>query len=153
MAVAVDLALPRDLEPAEGVELIDLQTLRGLARGNRAARRSAARDAEELVMRKLDTLTHRYSQHRVAAAIADLRLESNSVFERELARLLGGPVVELGGLDERAKQALERWAREAFGRVAHVPISAMKQLAEELAGDPGGHAARTEPDRIEEREV
>ena len=130
--LAIDLALPRDLEPTEGVELIDLEQLRRLARENRAQRRRAAREAETLVERKLDRLAHRFTQHRVAAAIADLRIESSAIFERELAQLFRGPLAEL---DEPSRRALERWARGAFGRVSHVPISAMKQLAQELAGE------------------
>jgi glutamyl-tRNA reductase len=129
--LALDLAIPRDLEPAPGarVEIIDLDDLRGRARENGLQRQLAAEQAEALVERKLDVLDRRFAEQRVAAAITDLSLESNAVFERELAQLFRGP---LGELDARAKEALERWARTAFGRVSHVPISAIKQLALEL---------------------
>ena len=44
-----------------------------------------------------------------------------------------GDTLDLTAEDKpRAKEALERWARTAFGRVSHVPISAIKQLALEL---------------------
>jgi len=130
---AVDLAMPRDLEPApeSAVELIDLEALRERARDNRLQRRLAAREAETLVERKVDVVARRFSQRRVAAAISDLHLESNAVFERELALLARGP---LGALEPCAREAIERWARVTFGRVSHVPISALKQLAEELGG-------------------
>jgi glutamyl-tRNA reductase len=130
--LAIDLALPRDVEPLDSpqVEIVDLEALRARGEENRQRRARAAAEAEALVERKLDTLAHRFSERRVAAALADLRDEAADVFERELAQLFTGRLGKLGG-DER--RAVERWARGAFGRVSHVPISAMKRLAEDLA--------------------
>jgi glutamyl-tRNA reductase len=133
--LAVDLAIPRDLEPAPEarVEIVDLDQLRSRARDNAQQRRLAALEAEALVERKLEVLDRELAEPSVAAAITDLHRESSAIFERELAQLFHGP---LGELDGSAKRTLERWARTAFGRVSHVPIQAIKQLARELGGPP-----------------
>jgi glutamyl-tRNA reductase len=116
--------------------VLDLEALRGRARENREHRRGAARAAEELVEAKVETLARRFSEHRLVAAICELQSESSAILERELARLRQGPFVRL---DDGAREAVERWARSAFGRMAHAPISAMRQLAWELsrASEPG----------------
>jgi glutamyl-tRNA reductase len=135
--LAVDLAIPRDLEPAPGTrtEIVDLDQLRSRARDNARQRRLAALEAEALVERKLEVLEREHAEPSVAAAITDLHRESSAIFERELAQLFHGP---LGELDGSAKRTLERWARTAFGRVSHVPIQAIKQLARELGSAPRG---------------
>ena len=59
------------------------------------------------------------------------------MFEREFAQLFSGKLAHLGPDDRRA---IEHWARTAFGRVNHVPISAIKRLANDRAlfGTPNG---------------
>jgi glutamyl-tRNA reductase len=135
--LAVDLAIPRDLEPAPEarVEIVDLDQLRSRALDNAHQRRLAALEAEALVERKLEALDREVAEPSVTAALSELHQESSAVFERELAQLFHGP---LGELDERAQRTLERWARTAFGRVSHVPIQAIKQLARELRSGPSG---------------
>jgi glutamyl-tRNA reductase len=127
---AVDLAVPRDLEPGDEaqVEIVDLDALRALAERQRARRAAAAHAAEALIERKLDAFTRRAAEAKVHEAIADMQSESASVFERELARLFTG---KLAGISAEERRAVELWARAAFGRVSHVPITALKRLAAE----------------------
>jgi glutamyl-tRNA reductase len=140
--VALDLAVPRDLEPAPGVplEVIDLEQLRERAAANARERQGAVSEAEALVERKLEIFARRQAEERVAAALCDVRFETSAILERELEQLFRGP---LGLLDPAARAELERWARTAFGRLSHVPIHAIKQLAFELdspAGDEDAEA-------------
>ena len=81
---------------------------------------------------KLATLARRFSERCVSSVLADLHQESADVFERELALLFTGRLKEL---DDDERHAVERWARGAFGRLSHVPIWALKRLADELAGE------------------
>jgi glutamyl-tRNA reductase len=126
--LAVDLAVPRDIEPVahDRIEIVDLEQLRGIAAENRALRAASAAQAEALVERKLDAFAGRASRHALDNALAELRDESTSVFERELAQLFTG---RLAQLDDEERRLVERWARTAFGRVTHVPISAIKRMA------------------------
>jgi len=134
--LAVDLALPRDLEPTAdpALERIDLDALRGVAERNRALRSAAAAQAEEMVARKLEAYARRASEKTLARALAELSAESAEVLERELSQLFCGRLAQLGDEDRRA---VERWARGAFGRLSHPPISALKRLARQLSAAPG----------------
>ena len=137
--VAVDLALPRDLEipadfghigqdptsSASGVH-VDLETLRKLAHENQERRKEAAEHAEELVERKLFILERRGRTGRASQLVGQLFEEARDAFELELARLSRGRLAHLGA-DER--RAIERWARTTFGRLAHLPTRALQELA------------------------
>ncbi len=128
--IAVDLAVPRDIEPCDSpaVRVIDLDALREAAAHNRALRSKAAAQAEGIVERKLASFVDRAAQQALSTALADVRTESESVFERELSQLFVGKLAHLGA-EERA--AIERWARVAFGRVTHVPIHAIKRMVQD----------------------
>jgi glutamyl-tRNA reductase len=127
---AVDLAVPRDLEPGDEtqVEIVDLDALRALAERQRARRAAAAHAAEALIEKKLDAFTRRAAEAKVHEAIAEMQSESESIFERELGRLFTG---KLAAMSVEERRAIELWARAAFGRVSHVPITALKRLAAE----------------------
>lgn len=130
--LAVDLAVPRDVEPVDApqVEVIDMERLRAAAEGNRALRAAAAAQAEALIERKLEAFTRRATQSALNETIAEMRNESESVFEKELAQLFTGKLAHIPADDRRA---IEHWARTAFGRVSHVPISAIKRFASDKA--------------------
>jgi len=142
--LAVDLAVPRDIEPVDhpSIEIVDLEQLRGMAAENRALRAASAAQAEVLVERKLEAFVGRATRHALDSALADLRDESTSVFEHELAHLFTG---RLAQLDDEERRLVERWARTAFGRVTHVPISAIKRMAADMTlfTPPGGEESRS----------
>lgn len=135
--LALDLALPRDIESTADpcVEIIDLEALRTLAASQRALRAVAAEAAETFIEHKLAAYARRATEATIQEAITEMQLESTSIFERELARLFTG---KLARMSDEERQTVESWARAAFGRVAHVPISALKRLA----ADPALHGAQ-----------
>ena len=141
--LGIDLAVPRDLEPVEhpGVELVDLDRLRGLADHNRALRAADAASAELLIEERIEVFARKSARQLFDATLADVASESSGVFERELAQLFTG---RLAALPEPDRRAIERWARTAFGRVSHVPINAIKRLASDatLFGPQGGGQER-----------
>jgi len=138
--VAVDLALPRDIEPCDDPRacVVDLDALRESAARNRALRSQAAARAEELVEHKLETFVNRAAQQALSNALAEVRGESESVFERELSQLFVGKLAHLGPDD---RTAIERWARTAFGRVTHVPIHAIKRMVHDRTLFPESEAS------------
>ena len=134
--LGVDLAVPRDLEPAgPSVEIIDLDALRSLADANRSRRAEAATRAEALVESQVALFACKNSARVVSSALAELRSETEEILERELDSLF---VENLHGLDERQRRAIERWARTAFGRLSHPPISAIKRLAKGMSSPGAG---------------
>lgn len=127
---AIDLAVPRDLPEvgAPAVEVLCLDELRALADENRALRAEAASDAERLVEKKIDTFARRFREDVAAPVLSDLREASEELLSRELNGLLGGRLAHLGDEDRRA---VERWARKTFGRLMHLPVSAIKRMVSE----------------------
>ncbi len=140
--LAVDLAVPRDVEPIDEpqVEVIDMERLRAAAEGNRALRSAAAAQAEALIERKVEVFTRRSTQFALNETIAEMHSESESVFEKELAQLFTGKLAHIPADDRRA---IEHWARTAFGRVSHVPISAIKRLSSDKALFGNGNGAES----------
>jgi glutamyl-tRNA reductase len=132
--IAVDLALPRDLEDgARGVDVVDLDGLQLQADANRELRALEAQRAEVLIARKLDSLARRFVQRSLAPTLAEVVSESREILESEIERLRRG---HLASLSEAERGAVARWARTAFGRVTHVPISACKRLVGRLPEAP-----------------
>ena len=125
--VAADLAMPRDLEPCDDprVLAIDLETLRTRADANRKKRAEAAAEAEVLVEEALGRLFREREVEAVTGSYSAVTRRAREVFELELARLGEG---RLAHLAERDRQAVERWARTVFGRLAHEPFRALKEL-------------------------
>ena len=130
--VGVDLAMPRDLEPgARGVELVDLEVLRNRSNTNRRLRVQEMARAEVFIERKMKVATRRFEESRLAATLAEVMSESQEVLEHELVDLGRGRLAQLSDAD---REAVERWARRALGRVAHVPIQACKRMAHDMPG-------------------
>src|SRR5688572_21623095 len=96
--VAVDLAVPRDVEPVEDprVAVVDIDRLRAAASDNLALRAGAATQSEALVERKLEAFVGRAARTALDETLADVRNESETVFERELAHLFTGRLALLG---------------------------------------------------------
>jgi len=64
-----------------------------------------------------------------------MQAETADILERELASLSAG---SLAGLPDDQRRAVERWARTAFGRMAHVPVAALKRFASQSGRTNGG---------------
>lgn len=137
--LAVDLALPRDLEPVDDprVRMLSLETLRCAADENRARRAREADRAEALIEERLAALTRRRSGPLVEALLAELRANSQDLLEHALGDLHNG---RLAKLDDTQRAAVERWARSTFGRLRHLPVSALRRLA--------ASAGETPPDEV-----
>lgn len=126
--LAVDLALPRDLEPCDDprLETIDLEALRARAEANRRKRAAAAAEAELLVEEKLAGMFREQAADTATGRFASVAAAAREAFELELASLMEGRLAHLQAQD---RQAIERWARHAFGRIGHLPFQTLKQLA------------------------
>lgn len=128
--LGIDLAVPRDLPPLdeEQLQVVDLDSLRSIADRNRARRAEAAAVAEQLVDRKVEVFARRFHEDRAAPVVSELRQASEELLGKELAGLLGG---RLAHLPEADRRAVERWARSTFGRLMHLPVSAIKKMVVE----------------------
>jgi len=136
----LDLALPRDVDPAvrglPGVDLVDLDDLGRAIRTNLAARCDEVPAATHLITVAVrDTLTE-LDARRAAPAIRHLLERTDGVREAELTRTLG----RLGPVSSREREQLDRLTRALTAKLLHAPIRYLRAHA----GDPAGTASALE---------
>ncbi len=128
----LDLAVPRDVDPAvgalPGVTLADLDSLRAVSAVDPsetevdAARRIVADEVEAYLLAQASL--------RVAPTVVALRAKADAVIAAELDRLEG----RLPGLGDRERTEVDSAVRRVVDKLLHAPTVRVK----ELAGSPGG---------------
>jgi len=138
--VYLDLALPRDVDPAAsevpGVEILDLEDLgRDLAAatGSEHVEQARAIVAQEVA----DYLTARRAES-VAPTVVALRARAREVVEAELARLTG----RLPDLAPEVRAEVERTVHRVVEKLLHTPTVRVKELATAPGGDAYADALR-----------
>jgi glutamyl-tRNA reductase len=130
----VDIAVPRDIDPAvgalEGVTLLDMDDLRAFADAGTAARKREVAAVQSLLDEELERYLGATSAREVAPMIVALRERAEEVRQAELDRYRS----RLDGLDEQQLDAIERLTRGIIGKLLHDPSIALK----EAAGSPRG---------------
>jgi glutamyl-tRNA reductase len=138
--VYVDLALPRDVEPAvarvPGVEVVGLEDLGGRL----AAARTVADLAQvrALVVEEVETFLSELRAEAVAPTVVALRALARSVVEAEMARLAG----RLGDVDGRVLAEVRTTVNRVVEKLLHTPTVRVKELAGAPAGDCYAEALR-----------
>jgi glutamyl-tRNA reductase len=140
--VLLDLALPRDVDPAAGklpgVTVIGLDAV-GEAGGHGPAgawgpggwaHEEDVAAVRRIVAEELAAHVSADRAARVAPTVVALRTKAAEVVDAELARLVG----RLGGLDARARREIAQSMRRIADKLLHAPTVRVKQLA----GSPGG---------------
>ena len=130
--VYVDLALPRDVDPAvaglTGVDVVDLQVL-----GADLAEAQFGADLDQvrvLVDREVsDYLVSRRVQ-AVAPTVAALRARAAEVVEAELARL----TQRLPDVDDVVRDEVQRTVHRVVEKLLHAPTVRVKELAGRIDG-------------------
>lgn len=132
--VVLDLALPRDVEPAvrelPGVHVVDLESLAADLAGH-----ADAPDVDAVRRIVADEVTAFLGWQRaasVAPTVVALRSMAAQVVDAELVRLAG----RLPDLDERHRAEIAHAVRRVVDKLLHAPTVRVK----ELAGEPGGHS-------------
>jgi glutamyl-tRNA reductase len=132
--VVLDLALPRDVDPAAhqipGVTVVDLESLAPvLATSEHTADIEATR---EIVVEEVAAFLGWQRAASVAPTVVALRDMADAVVQAELVRLGG----RLPDLDPRARAEIEQTVGRVVDKLLHAPTVRVKQLAEE----PGGQS-------------
>ncbi|UGQ09224.1 glutamyl-tRNA reductase [Yinghuangia sp. ASG 101] len=139
--VLIDLALPRDIDPAvrglDGVHLIDLELLADAGTG-------AAGTADVDVVRRLvgDEVAEFATAQRaltVTPTVVALRAMAADVVRSELERLAG----RTPDLDAKERGEVEQTVRRIVDKLLHAPTVRVKQLASEPGGASYAEALRT----------
>jgi glutamyl-tRNA reductase len=136
----IDLALPRDIEPAvgelPGVSVFDLEIL-----GRELAQGGLAPDLEDVRALVAAEVAHYLADLRakeVAPTVVALRTMAQEVVEGELHRL----DTRLEGLDPSIRGELEQTVHRVVEKLLHSPTVRVKELAAEPGGDSYAEALR-----------
>jgi glutamyl-tRNA reductase len=131
--VVVDLALPRDVDPAvaglPGVHVIDLALLQGQDADQPVAAADVAA-ARTMIEAEAALLRAERQAAEVAPTVSALRSQAAEVVDAELLRLSA----RLPELDARHRAEIARTVRRVVDKLLHEPTVRVK----ELAADPGG---------------
>lgn len=156
--VFLDLALPRDVDPAvaslPGTRLIDMTAIAGASDGTRAGSTAFASEADVAAVRKivaqeLSSFAKADRAASVAPTVVALRAKAAMVVETELARLDR----RLGDLDERMRDEIARSMNRIADKLLHGPTVRVKELADSPGADSYETALRVlfelDPDTVQ----
>lgn len=125
--VFLDLAAPRDIDPAFEKEpmadLINLDTLRGIAENNRKERERLVEKSRELIQESLQDTELWLLQSRVDPAIESLQQRCSDIVEDSFAYL--DRKMELGA---REKKLVKKVLHASLQRLLKEPIRELKRL-------------------------
>jgi glutamyl-tRNA reductase len=125
----VDLAVPRDLDPAiaelEGCYLYDIDDLEQIVVETLSLRRREAERAEAIVAAEAEKFHEWHASLDVVPAIASLRARAEEIREAELQKAES----LLGRLDESQRRAVEAVTTQIVNKLLHLPTVRMKQAA------------------------
>jgi glutamyl-tRNA reductase len=125
----VDLAVPRDLDPAigdlDGCYLYDIDDLEQIVVETLSLRRREAERAETIVAAEAEKFHEWHASLDVVPAIASLRARAEEIREAELQKAES----ILGRLDESQRRAVEAVTAQIVNKLLHLPTVRMKQAA------------------------
>jgi glutamyl-tRNA reductase len=125
----VDLAMPRDVEPAvgqePGIKLINLEVLAADLDGN--SERAEIAEVRRIVAEELSAFLVVRRSASVTPTVVALRTMATAVVDAELERLAG----RLPELDDAARAEIELTVRRVADKLLHHPTVRVKELANE----------------------
>jgi glutamyl-tRNA reductase len=127
----VDLAVPRDIEPAcrevAGVSLHDVDDVQSIAERNASGREAEARRAERLLEAEVGRFERWLGSLQVLPTVAALRQRADEVVERVLAE--NAPRWE--SISEADRERVRVMARAIASRLLHEPTLRLKRSADD----------------------
>ncbi len=135
----LDLALPRDVDPAvsalPGVVHVDLEALRS---SGAVVSDESVRAASAILVEELGGYLAEQQQLAVAPTVTALRARANQVIDTELERLYA----RLPQADDATRREVADAVRRAVEKVLHAPTVRVKELASMPGGDQYANALR-----------
>lgn len=134
--VAIDLAVPRDIEPAcrevAGVSVFDIDDVQQIVERNASGREAEARRAELIIEAELDRFERWLAALEVVPTITALRERGDEVVRRVLAENEN----RWEALGEADRERVEAMAKAVASRMLHEPTVRMRRSA----GDEDAYA-------------
>lgn len=135
----IDLAVPRDVEPAIGtlpdVHLYDLDDLERYVERNLERRAEETYKVDAMIVEEIDRFVAWQSSHRVVSTIAGLQRRAEQVRQAELDKVS----LRLSRLSPEERQAVEAATRGIVSKMLHHPITLLKEVAR--TGDDAAYVA------------
>ena len=133
--VMVDIAMPRDIDPAvadlQGVELLDMDAVAAFTEAGIAGRRREVAAVREIVEEELVRHAAAANARHVAPVITALRERAESIRSAELERSNG----RLAGLTDAQRDAVESMTRGLVAKLLHEPTVRLRDAAGSSLGD------------------
>ncbi len=127
MIVAVDIAVPRDIEPAarelDGVVLRDIEDLREVVEQGAERRRAELPKVEAIVSEEVDDFGAWERSLALGPAIEELREWAERIRSEEVEKL-----VRKQQLNADEREALERMTRGLVNKLLHRPMTQVREL-------------------------
>jgi glutamyl-tRNA reductase len=134
--LVLDLAMPRDFEPAIenciGVYLYAIDDLRKVCEENRRAREKEWPKAQRIIEDETARFMAEWRHRATGPTIRRLRERSEEIKQEELARLLN----KLADLDERSQREIVLSFDRLVNKLLHPPLKSLREEAEQ--GAPHG---------------
>jgi glutamyl-tRNA reductase len=125
----LDIALPRDVDPAVGtldnVFLYDLDDLRGMVTANLERRQQELPAAESLIAQEVEDFWQWVAGLSAVPVLTQLRDEMNRIRERELAAAMR----RLGDLPPEQREVVEQLAQSLTNKFLHEPSVRLRLAA------------------------
>jgi glutamyl-tRNA reductase len=133
--LVVDVAMPRDIDPAAGtlpgVTLLDLNDLRGFAEAGLAERRREIPHVRRIVDQEVARHLEQVAARRAVPTVIALRERAEALRRAELERYRA----RLESLDPRERDAVEALTRGILAKLLHDPTVRLKDAAGSVRGE------------------
>ncbi len=132
----VDLAVPRDIDPAvgklDGVYCYDVDDIQKVVQENAAARAAEAARAETIISEEIARYVRQKSVRDGVPVLAQLRARADQIARAELERTLS----QIGeALSERQRRSVEAMASAIVNKLLHQPTAKLRAVVEEDASN------------------
>jgi glutamyl-tRNA reductase len=133
--LAIDLAVPRDIDPALGdldaVDLLDMATVAGITEGALAQRRLEVAGVRRIIDEEVQRYASASSAREVAPLIAAVRGHAEKIRTAEVQRF--AKVID--GLEDDQREMLDALTKGIVAKMLHEPTVRLKDAAGSSQGD------------------
>ena len=127
--ILIDIAVPRDIDPAvgdiPGVFLYDIDDLQGVVDANYLERQRASRKAEKIIAEELEKFNQWLASLYAVPVITALRAHAEAIKQEELQKALN----RMGPISEHQHKVLGSMANSIVNRLLHNPVITLKEMA------------------------
>lgn len=133
--VIVDVAMPRDVEPAAasipGIDLYDLEDVGAFVAAGLSSRQGELEAATDIVHQELARYANQTGERSVAPVISSFRAQAEQLREAEVERF----AARLSDLTPEQRAVVDELTRATLNKVLHNPTVRLKESATSLRGE------------------